>query len=612
MPAAHLNSSRLLAVLSLSCLLLACSPASDTTSIAVPVGASSVGAENSGGAATSAPASPAARQSSVRNMDWALHNLDLFGSRFAPSDQIRPDNVATLTPVWLFQHGVIDGVSNQTTPVIIGTTMYVTDSRGSVYALDARDGQLLWTYDVTRLLGGGRREGYIFRHRGVAYADGVVYTAAGSFLFALDATTGEPLPGFGVDGKADVILDVLHLKDPSVETAISKGYWFTTAPQIYNGVVYLGTTRSESHISGGYVLAIDAKTGEVLWNFNTVPQDETDQGWDIAGPTWDGGERNGGGIWETPSIDPELGLIYFAVGNPFGDSTKRDGMNLFTDSLIALTLDDGHLQWYYQQVHHDVWDYDSGNQPVLFDMEVDGLPVKALAQASKNSWLYILNRETGAPVHPIIETPVSTETDLEGEEPWPTQPIPHKANGERMEPVSPVFPIDIPAQHMESNTLVEQFTPIGPNQIFAPGYGGGSNYSPIAFSPQTGYLYINAIDQPFNAGRDPKGYFSAYDPTTGELIWRQIYEGYGQAGSVVTAGGIVFVGTGSNLAGYFYAFDAKTGKELWKFNTGAGVFASPSVYVIDGKEYVTVASGGGDRGRRGGDLILTFALPERN
>lgn len=601
------RSSCLLA--SLSALLLTCSPAPETTSIAVATGANTPAAE-------SAPAAVAAttsnRLSSIRDMDWRLHNLDLAGTRFSPSDQITPDNVAELTPAWLFQHGVIDGVSNQTTPVIVGEIMYVTDSRGSVYALNAKDGHLLWTYDVTSLLGGGRREGYIFRHRGVAYEDGVVYTAAGSFIFALDAITGEPLPGFGEAGQAPVILDVLHQKNPDVETAISVGYWFTTAPQIYNGVIYIGTTRSESHIAGGYVLAIDAKTGENLWHFNTVPQDETEKGWDIAGPTWVGGERNGGGIWETPAIDPELGLVYVAVGNPFGDSTLRDGMNLFSDSLIALTMDTGRLEWYYQQVHHDVWDYDSGNQPVLFDMEVDGQPVKALAQASKNSWLYILNRETGLPVHPIIETPVSTATELVGEEPWPTQPIPHKANGERMEPVSPVFPIDIPAQHMEANTLVEQFTPIGPNQIFAPGFGGGANYAPIAFSPQTGLLYINAIDQPFNSGRNPMGYFSAYDPTTGELIWRQIFEGYGQAGSVVTAGGVVFVGTGSNIAGYFFAYDARTGEELWRFNTGAGVFASPSIYVIDGREYVTVASGGGDRGRRGGDLILTFALPERN
>jgi alcohol dehydrogenase (cytochrome c) len=589
-------------------LLLSCSPTTDTTSIDVATNSASTGGE----VETTVLTSALPRVSSIRNLDWRLHNLDLLGSRFSPSDQITPDNVASLTPKWLFQHGVIDGVSNQTTPIIVDGTMYVTDSRGSVYALDALDGHLLWTYDVTRLLGGGRREGYIFRHRGVAYDDGVVYTAAGSFMFALDAITGEPLEGFGDNGQAPVILDVLHLKNPEIETAISAGYWFTTAPQVYNGVIYVGTTRSESHIAGGYVLAIDSKSGEVLWNFNTVPQDETDQGWDIAGPTWVGNERNGGGIWETPSIDPELGLVYFAVGNPFGDSTERDGMNLFSDSLIALTLDEGTLEWYYQQVHHDVWDYDSGNQPILFDMEVDGQPVKAMAQANKNSWLYILNRETGEPVHPIIETPVSTVTDVEGEVPYPTQPIPHKANGERMEPVSPVYPTDIPAQHMEANNLVEQFTPIGPNQIFAPGYGGGSSYSPISHSPLTGLLYVAAIDQPFNSGRDPKGYFSAYDPTTGELIWRQIFEGYGQAGSVVTAGGIVFVGAGSNTAGYFYAYDAATGEQLWKFNTGAGVFASPSVYVIDGQEYITVASGGGSRGRRGGDLILTFALPQRN
>lgn len=603
------NKMKMLALSSgLFVLLLSCSPATDTTSIDVATSSASTGGEVEATVVVSA----LPRVSSIRNLDWRLHNLDLLGSRFSPSDQITPDNVAALTPRWLFQHGVIDGVSNQTTPVIVDGTMYVTDSRGSVYALNAVDGHLLWTYDVTRLLGGGRREGYIFRHRGVAYDDGVVYTAAGSFMFALDAITGEPLEGFGDNGQAPVILDVLHIKNPEIETAISAGYWFTTAPQVYNGVIYVGTTRSESHIAGGYVLAIDSKTGEVLWNFNTVPQDETDQGWDIAGPTWVGNERNGGGIWETPSIDPELGLVYVAVGNPYGDSTERDGMNLFSDSLIALTLDEGRLQWYYQQVHHDVWDYDSGNQPILFDMEVDGQPVKALAQANKNSWLYILNRETGEPVHPIIETPVSTVTDVEGEVPYPTQPIPHKANGERMEPVSPVYPTDIPAQHMEANNLVEQFTPIGPNQIFAPGYGGGSSYSPISHSPLTGLLYVAAIDQPFNSGRDPKGYFSAYDPTTGELIWRQIFEGYGQAGSVVTAGGIVFVGAGSNTAGYFYAYDAATGEQLWKFNTGAGVFASPSVYVIDGQEYVTVASGGGSRGRRGGDLILTFALPERN
>ena len=469
----------------------------------------------------------------AQTVDWPLHNLDLAGSRYAETDQITPENAHLLTPRWLFQHGVIDGVSNQTTPVIVDGVMYVTDSRGSVYAVNAADGHLLWIYDVTELLGGGRREGYIFRHRGVTYADGVVYSAAGSFMFALDAETGEPIEGFGENGQASVILDVLRQRYPDVETAISMGYWFTSAPQIHDGILYVGSTRSESMIPGGHVLAVDAETGEVVWHFNTVPQDERDQGWDIAGPTWVGGGRNGGGIWETPSIDPELGLLYAAVGNPFGDSTQRAGANLFTDSIIALDLKTGQLAWYYQQVHHDVWDYDNGQQPVLFDMVVDGEPVKALAQANKNSWLYILNRETGEPVHPIIETPVPTETDREGEVPYPTQPIPHKADGERMEPVSPVFPTDIPPEHAEGKRFLEQFTPIPRvtrDVIFAPGMGGGASYGPIAYSPDTGLLYVNAIDRPFNAGRGPKGYFSAYDPTTGELVWRQIFEGYGQAG----------------------------------------------------------------------------------
>src|SRR5262245_20158087 len=359
-----------------------------------------------------------AGQRGTGTVNWPLHNFDLAGTRFSSLDQITAANVKTLSPRWLFQHGVIDGVSNQTTPVIVDGVMYVTDSRGSVYAVDAADGHHLWTYDVTSLLGGGAREGYVFRNRGVAYAEGVLYSAAGSFLFALDAKTGKPIRTFGKEGQASVILDVLRTRYPDVKTAISLGYWFTTAPQIYNGVLYIGSTRSESHIPGGHVLAVDAKTGKVLWHFNTVPQDERDQGWEIAGPTWVGGERNGGGIWETPAIDPELGLLYVAVGNPFGDSTKRAGINLFTDSVLALALGTGQLRWYFQQTHHDVWDYDSGGPPILFDMQVRGQRVRAVAEASKNGYLYLLNRETGQPVHPIKEMPVPTGPVRPGEQPW--------------------------------------------------------------------------------------------------------------------------------------------------------------------------------------------------
>src|SRR2546428_5258051 len=144
-------------------------------------------------AAPSTVAFLAAQSHPAANVDWPLHNFDLAGGRFSTMDQINTSNVAALVPRWLFQTGVIDGVSNQTTPVVVDGRMYVTDSRGSVYALDAADGRLLWSYDVTSLIGGGAREGYVFRNRGVVYANGTVYAAAGSFLFALDAATGQPV-----------------------------------------------------------------------------------------------------------------------------------------------------------------------------------------------------------------------------------------------------------------------------------------------------------------------------------------------------------------------------------------------------------------------------------
>src|SRR6266851_7862000 len=146
-----------------------------------------------------------AERLALQSADWPLHNLDLAGSRFSALDQINTSNVRSLAPRWLFQTGVIDGVSNQTTPVVVDGVMYVTDPRGSVYALDAADGRLRWTFDVTDLIGGGAKAGYVFRNRGVCYADGVVYTGAGSFLFALDAKTGKPIRSFGKDGQASVI-----------------------------------------------------------------------------------------------------------------------------------------------------------------------------------------------------------------------------------------------------------------------------------------------------------------------------------------------------------------------------------------------------------------------
>ena len=359
-----------------------------------------------------------------RTFNWTLHNYDISGSRYVPLTQINRDNVKTLVPRWIFQHGTIDGVSNQTTPIVVDGTMFVTDARGSVYALNAADGAFLWKYDVTDLIGGGAKEGYIFRQRGVVYADGVIYTAGGASLFALDPKTGNPIPTFGHNGQADPVLDILKERYPDVKSPISMGYSITVAPAFYKGVLYVGAQRSESMIPGGYMMAIDPKTGKVKWAFNTIPQGPWDQGWDVAGPTWVGGVRNGGGIWQTPSIDPDLALMYFAIGNPYGDSKKRAGTNLFSDCVMALTLETGRIKWFFQEVHHDVWDFDAATAPTLFDVPINGRTVKGLAHGNKSGLLYLLNRETGQPLQSIKEMPVVTTGAAEGESSVGCPPVP--------------------------------------------------------------------------------------------------------------------------------------------------------------------------------------------
>ena len=224
-------------------------------------------------------------------------------------------------------------------------------------------------------------------------------------------------------------------------------------------------------------------------------------------------------------------MMYVAVGNPFGDSTKRAGMNLFTDSIIALTLDTGRLKWHFQQTHHDVWDYDSGEPPILFDMQVGGRRVKALAEASKNGYLYILDRETGKPVHPIKEMPVPTDDAGPGQSPWPTQPIPFTASGKPMEPVCPDRAARNPGgaagqEHDRADLLADAAEP-----DHGARHGRWHQLQPalLQSADRAALRRARSISRS-TAAAGRKGYFSAYDPTTGELKWRQIFEGFGQAG----------------------------------------------------------------------------------
>ncbi len=546
---------------------------------------------------------PLPEADAISSSNWELHNLDLAGSLYCPLDQINTSSAKSLVPVWQVQTGVV-GSGFHITPIVVNGVMYTTSQAAkNVEAFDAATGQVIWSFKIADDVVPSDQMGA--RNRGVAYGDGTLYVLVGPSVLAFDAKTGKPVDSFGAKGKSDVLFDILKAKYPDLKRPFDKGFYFTAAPQYYKGMVIAGTGFSESTPPGGLLYAVDAKTGKLIWKFNTIPQDPSDQGWDIAKDTWSGTQRTGGSIWETPSIDPVLGTLYLQTANPFPytDGSWRSGINLFSSSIVALDVNTGKMKWYFQQVHHDLWDYDSGSPCILFDVQVNGKTVKAVAESNKDGLLYVLNRETGKPVFPILELPVPTATTRVGEKPWPTQPIPFTANGRTIVSVSPQVVTDLPPELTQY--IVPQFTPPGANQIRA---YSGTNFGPISFSPRTGMLYVTARGRIANTVPNTtipeNGYLSAVDASTLELVWQRKLSGTVQGGTVVTAGNVVFVGA---AGGFLYAFDARTGDELWKFNTGAGIAATPMIYMINGKEFVSVASGGSGAGRLG-DTIMTFAL----
>ena len=536
--------------------------------------------------------------------DWSLHSLDLSNSRYVPLDQIKTSNAKSLVAVWAQQTYISpntflrDNNPSSTQPVVVDGIMYVTDFPGNIVALDAATGERIWSFRVNTVITEDENLVSGWPNRGVTYADGVIYAVTGASIFALDPKTGAPVESFGKKGRVDPVLDILKTKYPDILKPIQKGFAYVMAPQYSKGVLITGTGLAEAtpNPPGGLVIATDAKTGKTLWSFNTIPQDASEQGWDIAGPTWTGGgPRTGGCIWETPSIDPELGLVFVTAGNPmpFNASSfygsRRHGLNLFSDSTIALDMATGKMKWYFQQTHHDAWDYDSAQQPILYDTQIGGKTVKALAMGTKGGLLYFLNRETGLalPGTNIFEVPVQTGTPgtAAGEEIWPTQPFQYSAGGHIMNNV-PLVGIPTNATQVP----VPRYTPPAAvaNQLNPP---GGTQVQPAALSLRTRLLY-------FVGNR----YLNAWDMSTGEQVWQVVLPAASGAtgGLVATSGDVLFASDNAANAGHLYAFDARTGEQLWSFNTGGTIKAPPAVYMLNGREYVAI---------RSGVTIFTFALP---
>jgi len=551
--------------------------------------------------------------------DWPLHNLDLFNQRYSPLNEITAANVTRLTLKWSYDAGINIGA---VTPLVIDGVMYY-NSGSRMFAVNAATGAAVWNVPMVPAFPGSGR--------GPAFGDGKIYAYGNVGAYAVEAKSGRPQETFGKNGMLAIVKDALDFKYPGKYPADldpkDLGYRPLTTPvTVYNGTVYVGLSHSDSHIPGGLMVAADGKTGAIKWVFNTIPQGPGDDGWDIAKDTWSGGARHGGGIWTAPAIDPELGMIYFNSTNtsPTFDGSARKGLNLFTNSIIALDLATGRLKWHYQTLHHDIWDWDLVSGPVLFDVNADGRTIKGIGSPGKTCYLYLLNRATGAPINPIVEMPVPTTTDIPGEEPWPTQPIPHTSRGTPQQPFCATYPqVNDPEL---AKRIRPMFHPYLANEfvITSPGNTGGANYGPPSFSPRTGLFYVTGKNDAYSikvkvvgnnmrsevpagspvdratavaftgtiaaqgeSGMTPSMTVGAYNPATGALMWTADVPRTTNSGNLVTAGDVVFQGVGTDL----YAFDARTGAQLLRAPVKGGIRASPLTYQAGGKQYVAIVAG---------------------
>jgi alcohol dehydrogenase (cytochrome c) len=515
---------------------------------------------------------------------WPSYGRDYSNQRFSPLTQITTASVPQLALVWHYKTGISESFENS--PLVVGRTMYVTTAMNHLIALDAATGARKWEYvhalGTTTFCCGPV-------NRGAAYYGGRVYmTTLDAQLVALDTATGQP---------------VWH-----VQVADNKnGYSLTMAPVIVGGKVIVGVSGAEYGIRG-HVTAYDANDGALLWRWYTIPSPE-DGGWwgtwkttdpfglplnrDIAQEKKDSAKyadawkQGGGSVWQTPAVDTTRGLLILTVNNasPDVDGTVRPGDNLYTDCIVALDVATGKLRWFFQQVPHDTWDYDPISPPILVDVrDSTGQMVAAVAEAGKTGWVYVLDRQTGKPIRRSDEF------------------VEHKA-------------------------MYTRATREGVHVL--PGGNGGSEWSPAAYSPQTGYMYVLGLNEHDVYKMRPEKYaapasylsgvwfsteaskdygsFTAVDLNTGHVAWQDTVRHPMVGGAAATAGGVVFVGTKDRR---FLGIDARSGKILWTYSAPAGVNAPPVSYMVDGRQYVAVAAGGNFQiNAPRGDEVLVFALP---
>ncbi len=649
--------------------------------------------------------------------------------RYTRLSQITPENVSTLQVAWTYDsHDAFDGSEMQSNPIVVDGVLYATTPTLKVVALDAATGRERWRFDPSRGSTGRIR----FRHRGVTVHGDRVFVTYRNDLFALDRTTGQPIPSFGTGGRVDLREGFDRPVDRVSISASSPG-------EVFEDLLIMGSSVPET-LPGtpGDIRAFDVRTGRIRWTFHTIPRPG-----EFAYDTWpkDAYQIAGGAnAWAGVTVDQSSGMVFAATGSASFDfyGVNRHGDNLFADCVLALDARTGRRIWHFQGIKHDVWDWDFPAAPSLVTVTRNGKPVQAVAQTTKYGSVYVLDRKTGEPLFPVEYRQVPG-SPVEGErlaalQPYPVKPPPFTRQGLTED----MLTTRTPEAHAAVLDRFRQFdagmyvAPTERGAIVFPGFDGGAEWGGAAFDPGTGLLYVNANEMPWivrlipnddtslynvncatchradrkgtpnapslehlgekktrdeivaiirkgtgrmpgfpdmgarNIGdltdflitgrdkgrdpaaarqpgwlkyridgetlfRDPDGYppitppwgtLNAIDLNAGTIRWQIPFgefpalaakglrntgsDNYG--GPVVTASGLLFIGA-TNFDRQFHAYDKLTGKLLWSSTLPAAGNATPSVYQLNGREYVVIVCGGGKNGAPSGSSIVAFALP---
>jgi quinohemoprotein ethanol dehydrogenase len=560
-------------------------------------------AEAEAGGIVPAPAFTTAELEATPGDNWITNGGDLTNGRFSSLDEVNTENVKELKGEWLTkigQNATAAKFSAEGQALEYEGTIYIPDGADDIYAIDAGTGKILWTYEPhipPDPLGEVVCCGW--DNRGVALGEGMVFVSQlNGIQIALDQETGK-----------------VKWSTPIVKP--KSGYSITSAPLYYEGRIYVGGSGGEFGVRGR-LTALDAKTGKFLWRFYTTPGPK-----EIGGDTWpkNGSYLHGGGsLWNTPTVDPKLNEIYFSTSNaaPWV-GTIRPGDNLFTASIVALDAETGKYKWHYQQVHHDIWDFDSPSPTVLFDGQMNGKQRAAIGQPSKTGWVYLVDRKTGKPIYPIPEVKVPQDPLQKTS---PTQPEP------TMEPFSPItlgkealdnakeaVAADKPKPKVVAGPIFTPWSSDPNTLVMAPNAAvGGDNWPPSSYDPEgnlyfvcsqrgatglivppslakyvEGQSYIGS-DTVVGSGFDTEGFLTAYDMSTGKIAWQDKFKGEScYSGAVTTAGGLLFVGHND---GNLVAYDSETGKELWHWQTGAAANSTVTPFEDEGEEKIAFYAGG--------------------